>query len=853
MSIVVLLFSCTPEQSNPSGADEPDGGKDKVVNVTGISLDRNSVTIKEGESVTLVATVTPSNADNKTVTWSSSSDAVATVDTGGKVTGIKAGSATITAATEDGGKKAICSISVEANLAPSVTIEAKNVSAVSAVLAGKANLGSTVASDLKVGFQYSKSAGILPSNSTTIEATDADAAYNYTAAISGLDPNTKYYFRSFVRQNSQDTYGETKEFTTKDITSLLETEDASGVEATKATLNARLDLTNVQYESAAYGFLWGTSESALDTDNKCTEIKDNTISALLTNLSHKTQYWYKAYVKLDSRTFYGEVKTFTTDVVPVESVSLDKTEYTFNTIGNTLNLTATVLPVDATDKSIEWTSDKEDVATVDANGKVTAKGNGTANITVKTKNQEKTAKCVITVAQWVTGISLDKTALVLYEGQEQTLIPTVNPSTAADKSLNWTSNNPSVATVDDEGKVTAISKGTATIKAEAKDGSGKYSRCSVTVKRPVSSIELNKTSLVLYRGTTDVTETLTATVTPFDASNTSVTWTSSNTSVATVSNIGMVTGKARGTATIMVTANDGNGAQAICEVEVKQYVTEITLDKTSLTLVIGANAVLSVTSILPENANDMTYSWSSSDDNIATVDNNGMVTARAKGNAIIKAMANDGSEISASCSLVVFARPDAIDMGTEVNGKKIKWASHNIGASSPEEYGSYYAWGETETKSDYSWSTYKFGTSSSGPFSKYNTINSYGIVDNKTVLDLEDDIANVKLGDNWRIPTEEDWAELKTKCTWSWTGNYNGTGAKGIIVTATNGNSIFLPAAGFWSNSSLKLSGSRGYYWSSAIYFEQTYNAWYLIFDSGDTVLGGMWRCFGHSIRPVTE
>ena len=631
----------------------------------------------------------------------------------------------------------------------------------------------------------------------------------------------------------------------------METEDASGVEATKATLNARLDLTDVQYESAAYGFLWGTSESALDTDNKCTEIKDNTISALLTNLSHKTQYWYKAYVKLDSRTFYGEVKTFTTDVVPVESVSLDKTEYTFNTIGNTLNLTATVLPVDATDKSIEWTSDKEDVATVDANGKVTAKGNGTANITVKTKNQEKTAKCVITVAQWVTGISLDKTALVLYEGQEQTLIPTVNPSTAADKSLNWTSNNPSVATVDDEGKVTAISKGTATIKAEAKDGSGKYSRCSVTVKRPVSSIELNKTSLVLYRGTTDVTETLTATVTPFDANNNAVTWTSSNTSVATVSNTGLVTGKTRGTATIMVTADDGNGARATCEVEVKQYVTEITIDKTILSLVIGDIADLSVTSILPESANDMTYSWSSSDDNIATVDNSGKVTAKAKGNAIIKAMANDGSEISASCSLVVFARPDAIDMGTEVNGKKIKWASHNIGASSPEEYGSYYAWGETETKSDYSWSTYKFGTSSSGPFSKYNTINSYGIVDNKTVLDLEDDIANVKLGDNWRIPTEEDWAALRAMCTWSWTTQ---NGVNGMLVTATNGNSIFLPAAGFWSNSNLKLSGTRGYYWSSSICIEQTYNAWYLIFDSDDVVIsGGMWRCFGHSVRPVTE
>ena len=279
-----------------------------------------------------------------------------------------------------------------------ISLEAKNVSAISAVLAGKANLGSSVALDLKFGFQYSKSAGILPSNSTTIESTDADASYNYTAAITGLDPETKYYFRSFVRQNGQDTYGETLEFTTKDVTSLMETKDASAVEATKATMNAKLDLTDVQYKSLAYGFLWGTSESALNTDYKCTEISDNAISAPLTGLSHKTQYWYKAYIKLDSQTFYGEVKTFTTDVVPVESVSLDKTEYTFNTIGNTLTLVATVLPADATDKSVSWSSSSDAVATVDASGQVTAVSKGTATIKAEAKDGGgKYASCSVTV------------------------------------------------------------------------------------------------------------------------------------------------------------------------------------------------------------------------------------------------------------------------------------------------------------------------------------------------------------------------------------------------------------------------------------------------------------------------
>ena len=203
-----------------------------------------------------------------------------------------------------------------------MTVDANHISAICAILAGKANLGSTVAADLKVGFQYSKSAGILPSNSTTVEASDADADYNYTASITGLDPATTYYFRSFVRQNGQDTYGETRSFTTNGIISLLETKDPSDIEATCATLNAKLDLTNVKYNSLRYGFYWSPLGTPQDTYSEGKEIAGNAFSSSLSNLSHKTEYWYKAFVELDSRLFYGEVKSFTTDIVPVESVSL---------------------------------------------------------------------------------------------------------------------------------------------------------------------------------------------------------------------------------------------------------------------------------------------------------------------------------------------------------------------------------------------------------------------------------------------------------------------------------------------------------------------------------------------------
>ncbi|MBQ4201497.1 MAG: Ig-like domain-containing protein, partial [Bacteroidales bacterium] len=381
----------------------------------------------------------------------------------------------------------------------------------------------------------------------------------------------------------------------------------------------------------------------------------------------------------------------------------------------------------------------------------------------------------------------------------------------------------------------------------------------------------NKTSLVLYRGTSNVSETLTATVIPSDASNTAVTWTSSNTSVATVSSSGVVIGEAKGTATITVTANDGSGALVTCEVEVKQWVTDISLDKTLLSLVIGDIATLSVTSILPDNANDKTYSWSSSDSVIASVDNSGKVTAKAKGKATIKATANDGSGVNATCSVVVSSKcpAGAVDMGiTTADGYKLYWGTSNLGAGKPEEYGDYYAWGEIDPyyssqspltwkngkSKGYVWASYKWCNGSERTLTKYNTNSSYGTVDNKTVLESSDDVAIVNLGGKWRMPTDAEWTKLRTKCTWTWTDNYNGTGVSGRIVTATNGNSIFLPAAGERYNTNLRNAGSYGLYWSSSLNTGTPSYAWYVYFwnDDVDRDYYGR-RCNGQSVRPVTE
>ena len=184
-------------------------------------------------------------------------------------------------------------------------------------------------------------------------------------------------------------------------------------------------------------------------------------------------------------------------------------------------------------------------------------------------------------------------------------------------------------------------------------------------------------------------------------------------------------------------------------------------------------------------------------------------------------------------------------------GLSVKWATCNVGASKPEEYGDYFAWGETEPKSTYSWSTYKWCNGSSDTQTKYCTKSSYGTVDNKTQLELSDDAARANWGGSWRMPTRAEQDELRENCTWTWTTQNGVNGYK--VTSKKNGNSIFLPAAGFRSGSSLYSAGSDGYYWSSSLYTGYPYFAWYVYFDSSNVSRNDYNRRCGFSVRPVCQ
>ena len=376
----------------------------------------------------------------------------------------------------------------------------------------------------------------------------------------------------------------------------------------------------------------------------------------------------------------------------------------------------------------------------------------------------------------------------------------------------------------------------------------KMAALKVVPTQSVSGVELNKATLSLAKGSS---ETLVATVKPADASNKNVTWSSSDDSVASVDASGKVTAKSAGKATITARTEDG-GKTATCSVSVTVPVTGVTLNKSRINLTKGGSETLTAT-VKPTDATNKTVTWTSSNTSVAAVSSSGKVTAKAAGEATITVKTADGSKV-ATCVVSVF---EFVDLGLSV-----KWATTNVGATSPSGYGDYFAWGEIAPKTGgYDWSTYKWCNGSETTLKKYNTHSSFGSVDNKKILDAADDAAHANCGGSWRMPTNEDWNNLIDNCTWTWT---TVNGVKGYRITSKKSgytsNSIFLPAAGWRDGTKLNGVGENGWYWSSTLYTKTStgdpmpYMAMHLFIGSSSaSAKGGARRCYGYAIRPVSD
>ncbi len=288
-----------------------------------------------------------------------------------------------------------------------------------------------------------------------------------------------------------------------------------------------------------------------------------------------------------------------------------------------------------------------------------------------------------------------------------------------------------------------------------------------------------------------------------------------------------------------------------------QLVTGITLSETSLILQPNDAKRLTAT-VEPADADNPAVTWESSDDAVAEVNSSGRVTANAKGTCVITCSATDGSDVKAECQVTV-----TNDNSGTINGREYVdldlpsgtlWATCNVGANSPEEYGYYFAGGETEPKDYYDWSTYKWCNGSVNTMTKYCTHSEYGyngFTDGKTELAPEDDAATANWGGDWQMPSLEQIKELlnSSNTTTEWTQVNGVNGRK--ITSKSNGNSIFLPAAGNRRGSGLSDVSSGGRYWSRSLNTDRSLNGRHLGFYSSNIIASSNSRYYGRSVRPV--
>ena len=365
--------------------------------------------------------------------------------------------------------------------------------------------------------------------------------------------------------------------------------------------------------------------------------------------------------------------------VPVESVhisikttgSYEEVSEAETAVGQTVSLVGYVLPTDANNQDIEWTSSDTNIATVSNKGEVTGVSAGTATITATSvDNPDIKATCEVTVNPKipVTSLTMTPSTWVGNIGEAVNLVTSIEPEDATNKNIQWSSSDPSVASVSSYGTLTAINEGTATISATSVDNPDIKATCEVTVnpRVMVTSLTMSPTTMTLIEGGQS---SLTATVRPQNATDQDLEWSSSAPAIATVSSYGLVTAVGRGTATITAKSKDGSDKSATCTVTVtaKTAVTSVTLSQSTWTTNVNTESppqrTLTVT-LAPINATYRNLRWTSSNPYVATVSGysttnantgrtTGTVTAVNKGTAIITVTSVDDPTKSASCTVIV--------------------------------------------------------------------------------------------------------------------------------------------------------------------------------------------------------
>ena len=496
-----------------------------TISASAVTLNKTTLALVKDETFTLEATVDPSNSTDKVV-WKSSDETIATVEDG-VVTAVATGETTITATA--GKATATCIVKVT-NPVKKITLDQDSLFL---LVDGTAKLTATVTP----ADADEKTVTWTTSDETvaTVEDGVVTAVGKGTATITAKAGDKTATCEVTVAAPAKNIYIEDITILVGDEKTVVITVDPEGA-----------NISNIKYASS--------DESIFTvTDGKIKGVSKGTATLTVTAANQGQQ-------KLTAECTI----TVTEEAIAATEIKLSDTAVELEVDG-TKPLTATLTPADSTDK-ITWTSSDETVVSVDETGKITALKVGEATITAKA-NETVSAQCKVTVVAKtiaVDSISLDKTTANLNKGDTLELTATVKPDDATDKTVTWASSDEKVVTVDEKGVVTAIGAGKAVVTAKA---GSKTATCEITVTVPVASVTLNKNELTLEK---DGSEVLTAVVAPEDAADKTVTWSSSNATVATVDQSGKVTAVGAGTATITVVSNADETKKATCVVTVTE-------------------------------------------------------------------------------------------------------------------------------------------------------------------------------------------------------------------------------------------------------------------------------------------
>src|SRR6218665_1617373 len=547
---LLLISSCKKDKEEPQ-------------KVTSIAITPSPAGVAVGSTQQLKAIVGPADAANKEVAWSSSDPSKAAVDAAGLVTGVTAGAVTITSTAKDGSD-------VKGTATGTVTL--KKVTSI-AITPSPASVAA--------GSTQQLTAAVLPEDAadkgvTWSSSDETKATVNADGLVSGLTTGA-VTITATAKDGSGVTGAIELTVTPKKVTSITITPLSPRV-VVGDTRQLRAEV--LPADAANKEVTWSSSDISKATVDAA--------SGLARGVAEGT-----ATITATAKDGSGVTGTTTLTVTLTRTLSASITitpSPAGVAVGSTQQLTANVLPEDATDKEVTWSSSDISKATVDANGLVTGLTEGRATVTATAKDGSRVTGAVeLTVTpKKVTSIAVTSSLTSVAAGSTQQLTAVVLPADAAHKGATWSSGDISKATVDANGLVTGVAAGTVTITATAKDGSGVTGTIELTVTQRATSIVIAPAEPSVVG--VGKTLALTATVSPSTASQT-VTWTSSPTTIATVSSTGIVTGVTKGTAVITVAATDGSGVSVARTVTVKSSDVSIA----SMTLGAASTHVYSIT------------------------------------------------------------------------------------------------------------------------------------------------------------------------------------------------------------------------------------------------------------------